>query len=351
MSNLEKAKKVVENIIGIVGKAIENNEDLTWERPIVEGLSRACKNCIWNSPYKGLLNCLILHFEGLGHNDFRYVACSWVKSHYRSDGVMFVKGSKWVWITRPVKFPFVLASEASKRGLNPETITDELKKDSRGTIKKYGDDMFGWKIMGYDQLPVVNVRDTVGILDKIKDVDGKLIKSELDSRPESEKPKGSIESLSKMVEILGANVIEINTETPCYCPRTDEIGMQKAGMFKDEYVLSEALAHELIHWTGHKTRMNRDLNNMGEANYSKEELIACLGSSMLLCLLGIDMTGHKIYRQAAYIKNWFKHLQNDPQMLIEATSEAEAAVRYLFKESGMDTVSIEAEAEGELVEA
>jgi len=244
----------------------------------------------------------------------------------------------------------VNGEEAAKRGLNPTTVMDELKKDARGTVRKYGQNLFNWRVMGFEQIPVVNVRDTVGILDKIRDSKGEIIASELDSRPENEKPKGSIESLAKMVEILGANVIEVNTETPYYQPSTVEIGMQKAASFEDEYVLTEALAHELIHWTGHKTRMNRGMNNMGKENYSKEELVACLGSSMLLCLLGVDMIGHKIYRQAAYIKNWFKHLQNDPQMLIDATSEAEAAVRYLFRESGMDIMKVEAEAEAELVE-
>lgn len=94
------------------------------------------------------------------------------------------------------------------------------------------------------------------------------------------------------------------------------------------------LFHELTHSTGTKNRLGRlnedvKLAAFGSGDYSKEELVAELGSAMMLAELGIgNKTTHT--QSAAYIQNWLKVLKNDVQMVVSAASKAEKAVNYIL---------------------
>ena len=85
------------------------------------------------------------------------------------------------------------------------------------------------------------------------------------------------------------------------------------------------LFHELVHSTGHTSRLNRDLTaRRGSDCYSFEELIAELGSAFLCAMAGIS--NEVIENQASYIANWLAALKNDNKLLIRAGSKAQAAV-------------------------
>lgn len=91
--------------------------------------------------------------------------------------------------------------------------------------------------------------------------------------------------------------------------------------------------HELTHSTGHKNRLNRLQSGavaaFGSETYSKEELVAEIGSASIMNMLGIETT--KTFRNsAAYIQNWLSVLKNDNNMIISAASKAEKAVDYIF---------------------
>lgn len=89
--------------------------------------------------------------------------------------------------------------------------------------------------------------------------------------------------------------------------------------------------HELIHWTGHKKRLNRknfDINN-NKNSYAYEELIAELGS----CFLCIYLKTEPIIRKdhAKYLNSWIKILKNDTKIIFKAAAEAGKAFDYLLK--------------------
>lgn len=91
--------------------------------------------------------------------------------------------------------------------------------------------------------------------------------------------------------------------------------------------------HELTHSTGHKNRLDRLQSGavaaFGSETYSKEELVAEIGSASIMNMLGIETT--KTFRNsAAYIQNWLSVLKNDNNMIISAASKAEKAVDYIF---------------------
>jgi len=66
--------------------------------------------------------------------------------------------------------------------------------------------------------------------------------------------------------------------------------------------------HELGHWTGHKSRLDRDLKNrFGSRNYAAEELIAELVAAFLCAEFGFDGD----VRNAGYIASWIELLKAD----------------------------------------
>ena len=79
--------------------------------------------------------------------------------------------------------------------------------------------------------------------------------------------------------------------------------------------------------------MNRlDDNNVaafGSQTYSKEELVAEIGSASMLNYLGIETTG-TFNNSAAYIESWLKVLKNDNKFVVSASSKAEKAVNYIL---------------------
>ena len=90
--------------------------------------------------------------------------------------------------------------------------------------------------------------------------------------------------------------------------------------------------HELIHSTGHKDRLNREkiikLSSFGNENYSKEELVAEIGSAYFCGISGID--NRTVKNSIAYIKGWLKVLKNDKKFLISAGSKSQKAVEYIL---------------------
>ena len=93
--------------------------------------------------------------------------------------------------------------------------------------------------------------------------------------------------------------------------------------------------HEITHSTGHKTRLDRlqtgQVAAFGSEEYSKEELVAEIGSATLMNLLGIETV--KTFRNtAAYIQSWLNVLKNDNKFIVSASSKAEKAVNFILGE-------------------
>src|ERR1019366_10713382 len=91
------------------------------------------------------------------------------------------------------------------------------------------------------------------------------------------------------------------------------------------------LFHELTHSTGHASRIGREgieqLNTFDSELYSREELIAEMGASMLAGVCGISPA--VIQNSAAYLANWIQVLKGDSKLLVQAASQAQKAADYI----------------------
>lgn len=119
-----------------------------------------------------------------------------------------------------------------------------------------------------------------------------------------------------------------------YNARSDIINMPKSEYFDNSEELYSTLFHELIHATGHESRLNRktlvDATYYGSTNYSKEELIAEMGSAFLCGHTGIE--NKTIDNSAAYIAGWLNRLNEDKKMVIMAAAQAHKAYEFIINE-------------------
>jgi antirestriction protein ArdC len=123
----------------------------------------------------------------------------------------------------------------------------------------------------------------------------------------------------------GADIREGHGEA-YYVPSRDFISMPAFGAFKGADHFYGTAFHELTHWTGHKSRLDRDLKNrFGSRNYAGEELVAELGAAFLCAEFDFDGD----LRHAGYIAHWVDLLRADKRAFFTACSQASKAADYL----------------------
>lgn len=113
-----------------------------------------------------------------------------------------------------------------------------------------------------------------------------------------------------------------------YSPLLDRIVFPLQSQFTSLEGYAETKAHELVHSTGHSSRLARfdDKSNPHEA-YAREELVAEIGAAIMLQRLGMspDMP-----RMAEYVRGWGSRIKDDPKMLIGAANKADRAVNLIL---------------------
>lgn len=121
-----------------------------------------------------------------------------------------------------------------------------------------------------------------------------------------------------------------------YSTGGDYINMPPINLFKDNIAYYAVLAHEAIHWTSHKDRVNRDLSNYARDIKARayEELIAEFGAAMVGAALGISTDVREDHLQ--YLASWLKALKEDKTVLQRAVVDAAKAVEYLSASSTPD---------------
>ena len=120
-----------------------------------------------------------------------------------------------------------------------------------------------------------------------------------------------------------------------YSPALDMIHLPLFEQFTNAEEYYSTAFHESVHSTMKESRCNREeerkgkIAAFGSEEYSKEELIAEIGSANLMNIIGIE-TRKSFRNNAAYIQNWLSVLKNDVKFIVSAASKAEKAVNYIL---------------------
>ncbi|RPV83063.1 zincin-like metallopeptidase domain-containing protein [Pseudomonas aeruginosa] len=138
----------------------------------------------------------------------------------------------------------------------------------------------------------------------------------------------AIERAEHILAASGARIMHAPGDRAFYRPSTDSITMPERGQFASADRYYATALHELGHWTGHPSRLDRDLSNpFGSEGYAKEELRAEISSMILGDELGI---GHDPGQHAAYVGSWIKVLQEDPMEIFRAAADAEKIHKFVL---------------------
>lgn len=262
----------------------------TWEMPwyAAPGLLNA-RNATTSKPYSGS-NWLML---ALAMDDADYPSNWWATfKQWTAAGAQVRKGEHG---TRIVKWVTL------KAGDKPETVT--------------ADDGTALRTFGPKLVPKVYV------VFNAAQVDGWTMPG---------MPEGgelvTFPAADAWIEATGADIIE--GTRACYRPEIDQVELPIRKLFKDGAAYYSVAAHELVHWSGHKSRIARDMTGrFGSDAYAAEELVAELGSAMACAGLNIEASPRDDH--AAYLSHWLRILKADPKALFTTASAAGAAVTHL----------------------
>ena len=116
-----------------------------------------------------------------------------------------------------------------------------------------------------------------------------------------------------------------------YRPSTDSITLPLLAQFKETAEYYSTAFHEMVHSTGHKTRLDRLEKTafFGSEAYSKEELIAEIGAATLVNHTCLE-TSRSFRNSAAYVQKWLQVLKNDKRFIVSAAGKAEKAVNLIL---------------------
>jgi len=289
-------KSVYEIITEDMLKEIKSENKLPWHMPWITNLP---KNILSNKDYKGF-NSMMLNYYVHKHGysspyfgTFKQIS---------EKGGQIIKGQKGYNI---IYFSFV----ERKNNLGEVIKTYPLLRYSKvfNLDQAKGEKLEEYKIKREETL-----QTKVSIEDKIDVIENHINECQKDNR---------------------LPFISYSGNKACYIPSVDTINLPKIKQFRSIEEYYSTLFHESIHATGHKDRLEREqvtnINFFGSHEYSKEELTAEMGACFLSSKF--DIYSDKAYNNSkAYIKGWISVLENDPKMLIQASSKAQKAVDYLM---------------------
>lgn len=148
------------------------------------------------------------------------------------------------------------------------------------------------------------------------------------TNPEPAKPLNNDERNALVDEFIATTKADIREGfgEAFFSPGKDFISMPRFESFKSGDHFEATRFHELVHWTGHKSRIDRDFKGrFGDASYAAEELVAELGSAFLCAEFDIDGD----LRHADYLANWLQLLKSDSKAIFTASAAAQKAADFL----------------------
>lgn len=267
-----------------------------WVRPWSGKIDPHPRNAVSQRHYRGI-NTLLLGMESALHG---YASNQWLTFKQARDiGACVRKGEK----ACPVVFYKLLevAEDA------PAQVDDESAKAKRLPLLR--------------QFHVFNVAQIEGLPERLQ--------------PTPATTTGVAWASCDLAErIMTASEADIRHEgLRAFYRRSDDcISLPEQASFVDAGGYYATALHELTHWTGHESRLDRQFGKrFGDSAYAAEELVAELGSAFLSAHCRIDGQ----LQHANYLDSWLQVLRNDKRAIFTAAAQAQKASDYLLLKAGL----------------
>jgi len=288
MIEKKSAMKEFSDIILEALKDAESEKDLKWVRPW-RTIDSNYRNAISKRPYSGLHNILVCALSDF--SDPRYLTFNQIR---QAKGKLS-KGSK---STRLIAWKF-----------------GKIKQDD-GTVKN---------IPFATSWCLFNVEQVEGL--ELPKIDNEIMNEDMIVN----------EDIINIFDIMKVDYSHRKSNSAHYIPTTDHIELPHVQQYDDVDQWCVTCLHELVHWTAHKNRVNRDCSayHFDTDARAMEELVAELGS-MYLCMQ-LNINGYMDKQNLAYIKNWKNTAKgkNGDKFIYKACKLAEEASKYIIEKSGI----------------
>lgn len=297
MDALKPKKKTFHEVVA--EKLIEQLKAGTapWQRPWQPGEPNSYfpMNPTSGKRYKGIN---AIHLMAQGRSDSRWMTYK----QAAATGAQVRKGEKGT----PVQY-WKLSEEQTKLDDSGKPVLDARGKPVKETVKLERPRVFFATVFNGEQI------DGLPSLQPAK---------------EQEQTWNALERAEKILEASGAEIKTVPGNRAFYRPSTDSITLPERGQFPSADRYYATALHELGHWTGHESRLARDLSHpFGSEGYAKEELRAEIASMILGDELGI---GHDPEQHVAYVGSWIKVLEDEPLEVFRAAADAEKIHDYVL---------------------
>lgn len=202
-------------------------------------------------------------------------------------------------------------------------IDEERKNNAKGMVFEDSEGNLWEKV--FKKIPIFNFSQTQGI--DINKLQTHQAKKNLSFEPKERDRFQENPLIEKILQNSNIPIIHHQKDTAYYSPKLDTIYLPpKENFINKEQYYSTAL-HELGHATGHRNRLNRDLQGeFGTPNYAKEELRAELYSFLQALELGID---YNLKSHASYVDSWLKILKNDKNEISKALKDSTNMLKFV----------------------
>ena len=135
-----------------------------------------------------------------------------------------------------------------------------------------------------------------------------------------------------LIRATGAD-IRIGGNKAFYLPSADYIQVPPPASYFEPINWHRTVCHELGHWSGHESRLKRDMTGgFGSPSYAREELVAEMTGAFVCAALSIVPT----VRHSDYLASWLEVLREDNRAIIRAASAASKAADYLLAFRGAE---------------
>lgn len=223
-------------------------------------------------------------------------------------------------------------AEAKER--DPQLDFTAFAKDQARQANRW--QVFYARVFNAAQIDVPTRDDNGDVVKELVEIDGKSVERPVVTALTHAVPwlkhANEIEPVERIEKLLAATGarFEYGGGQAYYSPIRDVIVIPPKETFKSLEGYESTRLHELGHWTGHKSRLDRSelqSHPFGSEGYAKEELRAELASVFLSAETGIpyDVTQH-----AAYVQSWVKALREDKHEIFRAAKDAEKITDYVL---------------------
>lgn len=295
---------VSDTIIKKLENAVKENKKFTWVKPWTS--FSIPKNFITKKPYRGI-NLLLLDDPGF-YISFKQL----IELQKKYPFLKLKKGCKKQMI---VYWSYNTKSKITTKEDEEENDISEDQNNNKN--KMYNKPIFLYYNV-YNQKDIEGFEKIIPEQYKGNDIEIPNIKA-----------TRLCKAWSKIVKME-----DVDIDKAYYVPSKDYIKIPPISCYKNINEYFATKFHEMIHSTGHKSRLNRFEENsyFGNEPYSKEELVAEIGSQMLLAECGL--VDDKVNQNSiAYLQSWLKVLKNDITLITYAAQKAQKACDLIFNET------------------